>query len=164
MRTSTTPAEGVAHLGDGDVLVEHPQPVARRVLEDRPQLVVGLAEHQEAGVLDDADLLLRDRLAPTGPEVGVVGTDVGDDRHGGVGDVGGVEPSEDPDLDHGDVDRQLGEPGERRCGEHLEVRRGHAGHVGDGGDLADDAAELVVVDQAARPAQPLVEDLQVGLA
>ena len=41
-------------------------------------------------------------------------------RHGAVGDVRAVPGAADADLDHSDVDRRVGEHGERHRGEHLE--------------------------------------------
>ena len=41
----------------------------------------------------------------------------------GVGDVGGVPGAAHPDLEHGDVDRGVGEGGERHRGQHLEERQ-----------------------------------------
>ena len=75
-------------------------------------------------------------------ELGVVHADVGDDGDLGVDDVGGVPPTEQPDLDHVDVDGDVGEPAERGRGDDLEVARPHAGQdleVGDGGDLLGEA-------------------------
>ena len=82
-------------------------------------------------------------------ELGVVHADVGDDGDLGVDDVGRVPPAEQADLDHRDVDGEVGEPAERRGGDGLEVRRAHAGEhleIGDGGDLL---GELLVADRLA---------------
>ena len=75
--------------------------------------------------------------------------DVGDDGDLRVAHVGRVPSAEQPDLDHGDVDGEVGEPAERGGGDRLEVRRPHAGEhleVGDGGDLL---GEVVVADRLA---------------
>ena len=56
-------------------------------------------------------------------ELGVVHADVGDDRDLRVDDVGGVPPAEQADLDHGDVDGDVGEPAERGGRDRLEVGR-----------------------------------------
>ena len=70
---------------------------------------------------------------------------------GGVGHVGGVVATEQPDLDHGHVDRDLGEPGERRGGAQLEVGRRHAGQHLELGDLRQHRGEVVVADRTAGP-------------
>ena len=44
-----------------------------------------------------------------------------------VDDVGGVVAAEQADLDHGDVDRRLGEPTEGGCGHQLEPASGRTG-------------------------------------
>ena len=50
--------------------------------------------------------------------------DVGDHGDLGVDDVGRVPPAEQADLDHGDVDGDVGEPAERGGGDRLEVASG----------------------------------------
>ena len=69
----------------------------------------------------------------------------------GVGHVGGVVAAEQPDLDHGDVDRDVGEPPEGGGGEDLEVRRAHPGQLLDRGDRADQLAERRRRRWARRP-------------
>ena len=91
--------------------------------EHLAQLGRGLAEHQRGVGLDDAGLLLGDRAAPVTGAVGVVTADVGDDRDLRIDDVGRVPPTEQPDLDHRDVDRRLREPVQRGGREDLEVRQ-----------------------------------------
>ena len=56
-------------------------------------------------------------------ELGVVEPDVGDDRDLRVDHVRGVPAAEHPDLDHHDVDGDVGEPAERGGGDDLEVAR-----------------------------------------
>ena len=72
------------------------------------------AEHHPAVRLDDAGLLRRHLGGPAVGAVGVVLADVGDDGDVGVDDVGGIEASEQSDLDDGDVDALFGEPDEAR--------------------------------------------------
>ena len=87
--------------------------------------------------------------------------DVGDDGDLRVDDVGRIPPTEQADLDHGDVDGEVGEPAERGCGDGLEVDRPHAGEhleIGDGRDLL---GEVVVADRLAVAGHPLVDPLEV---
>ena len=62
--------------------------------------------------LDDAGLLAG-HVGPGRPEeLDVVETDVGHHGDHAVGHVGGVPPAAEADLDHGHVDRPVGEPAE----------------------------------------------------
>ena len=92
-----------------------------------------------------------DRLAPGAHAVGVVVAHVGEHGDGGVDHVGGVVATEHADLDHGHVDRDVGEPGEGGGGEDLEVAGGDPGDLLDGGHRADGGPELVVGDRLAVP-------------
>ena len=78
-----------------------------------------------------------------------------------VDDVGGVEPTEQADLDHGDVDRDLGEPPERGGGHDLEPAGVDAGQLLDGGHVADRLGQVVVVDRLAVAGDALVDPLEV---
>ena len=62
-------------------------------------------------------------------ELVVVHADVGDDGDLRVDHVGRVPAPEQADLDHGDVDGDVGEPAERRRRARLEVARPHAGRA-----------------------------------
>ena len=128
-------AEGqlVGRRGEVDVA----QQARRRRLggQDGDQRRVGLADHGRARRLDDAGLLAGDVGERRAGELVVVHADVGDDGDLGVDDVGGVPATEQPDLDHGDVDGDVGEPAQGRRGDRLEVARPHADQtleIGDG--------------------------------
>ncbi len=79
-----------------------------------------LGQHHERAFHDDARLLGGDLLQTVAEPGLVVHGDRGDDRDGGVGDVRGVPGAAEPHLDDGDVDRGVGEDGERHAREHLE--------------------------------------------
>ena len=132
---------------DGDLAAEHAelQPGARDLRADLDR-----ALEQDRG---DLGGLLRD--SATAPslmtpafsrgDAGEVGAEVGDvvdvDRRDrgdrGVGDVGGVPAPAEPDLEHGDVDRGVGEGGEGEAGEHLELAQPRSVALG----AVDDAEE-----------------------
>ena len=78
-----------------------------------------------------------------------------------VDDVGGVPPAEQPDLDHRDVDGDVGEPAEGGGGARLEVARPDAGEPLEVGDRGDLLGELVVVDRLAVAGDALVDPLEV---
>ena len=101
-------------------------------------------------MLDDARLLGRDRRRHPGPP-SVWSRPTFVTTATCAGHVRGVVPAEQPDLDDGDVDREVGEPAEGGRGEDLEVRGAHPGQLLDGGDRADLLTELVVVDGLAVP-------------
>ena len=117
---------------------------------------IGLPDHDRAAGLDDACLLAGDVGQRRPGELGVVEADVGDHRHLGVDDIGGVPSAEHPDLDHGDVDGDVGEPAEGGGGHGFEVGGANAGEhleVGDAGDLLGEvfvADRLAVAPAAAR--------------
>jgi hypothetical protein len=71
-------------------------------------------------------------------------------------------PTEQADLDDGDVDGRVGEPAERRRRARLEVRRAHAGEALEVGDRRDLLGERLVVDRHAVAGQALVDALEVG--
>ena len=111
--------------------------------------------------LDDPGLLGGDVALGRPGELVVVHADVGDDGDLRVAHVGGVPPTEHADLDHCDIDREVGEPSERGRRRRLEVRRPHAREhleIGDGRDLL---GELVVADVLAVAAHPLVGPFEV---
>ena len=68
-----------------------------------------------AARLDDPRLLAGDVGERRAGELVVVHADVGDDGNLGVDHVGGVPATEQPDLDDGDVDGDVGEPAEGCC-------------------------------------------------
>jgi hypothetical protein len=157
----TRPHRGqVVH--DLDVLARGPGPAVGRRLEDRPQLRIALTEHEEGPRLDDPGLLPRHRRPPVPHAVGVVPSDVGDDRDRAVDRVGRVPATEQPHLDDGDVDRDLGEPGEGGGGQQLEVRRRHPRQRLELRHVGDEGGERLVLDRLQVPQQPLVHPLQVG--
>ena len=136
--------QGPAADGDpvvlrGEVPVPTPGALGALGLEDRLQLPVGLAEDQGRTGLDDPGLLARDGRPPALGPVGVVPTDVGDHGDEAVGHVGGVVPTEEADLDHGDIDGLLGEPGERGGGDQLEPGRLALDERLERGQLVEDA-------------------------
>ena len=116
-----------------ELVLEHVEVVAAQqvrgptgVDEELHQVGIGLADHHGTARLDDAGLLGGD-VGLGGPGVlGVVDADVGDHRHLGVAHVGGVPATEQPDLDDGHVDGDVGEPAERSRGDRLEVGGPHA--------------------------------------
>ena len=91
----------------------------------------------------------------------MVAADAGDDRHLGVDDVGGVVAAEQTDLDHGDVDRRLGEPSERGGGDELEPARPHRHERLDGSEAVQHLGQVGVGDGLAVPGHALVDPLQV---
>jgi hypothetical protein len=91
----------------------------------------------------------------------VVEPDVGHHGHLGVDDVGRVPPAEHPDLDHRDVDGDVGEPAERGGGDRLEVGGTDAGDRLDVGDPGDLLGEVVVADRLAVALETLVDALEV---
>jgi hypothetical protein len=144
-----------------EVVAPAPDRAGGHVLEDRHEVGVGLAEHQRRPRLDDARLLAGDVLQAAGV-VDVVQPDVGDDRDAAVRDVGRVPSAEQPDLDHGGVHRQIGEPAERRRREDLEPARRRAHQVGETRDVADHLAEGGLADRFAAPAHALGDRFEVG--
>ena len=78
---------------------------------------------EEAAGLDDAGLLVGDVLGGVAQQVRVVQGDRGDHGHLAVADVGGVGDAAQAHLDHGHVDRLVGEDGEAQDGQALEVRQ-----------------------------------------
>ena len=88
--------------------------------EDRLGFGLGLPYHHGDGGLDDAGLLDGDLLEGVAEELGVVETDIGDDRQQGGDDIGAVEPAAHADLDDGDVDLFLGKIVEGESHGHLE--------------------------------------------
>ena len=125
------------------------------------QFGVGLADHHDAARLDDTGLLGGDVSLGRSGELVVVHADVGDDGDLRVGDVGRIPSAEHADLDHGDIDGEIGEPSERRGSRGLEVRRAHPGEhlqIGNRGDLF---GELLVADVLAVAAHSLVDPLEV---
>ena len=122
---------------------------------------VGLPHDDGAAGLDDARLLAGDVGERRPGELGVVEPDVGDHRNLRVDDVRRVPAAEHPDLDHADVDGDVGEPAERRRGDRLEVRRAHAGDRLDVGDAGDLLGEVVVADRLAVAPDALVDPLEV---
>ena len=94
-------------------------------------------------------------------ELGVVEADVRDDRDLRVDHVRGVPPTEHPDLDHGNVDGDVGEPPEGRRRDDLEEGRAHAGDQLEVGDRADHLTEADVVDRLGITGDPLVDPLEV---
>ncbi len=91
----------------------------------------------------------------------MVELDVRDDRDLTVSHVRRVPPAEQPDLDHDDVDRHVGEPAVRGGGQDLEVRRFDAGQRLGVGHAPDRLAELVVADGRPVDRDALVDPLQV---
>ena len=80
-----------------------------------------LGQHAVRAGLDDPGLLAGDLGRPSsrGSAAWSI-VDRGDDGDLRVGDVGGVPGAAHADLDDGDVDRGVGEGGERHGGQHLE--------------------------------------------
>ena len=72
-------------------------------------------------LLDDAGLLPGDGGDVGAEEFGVIHPDRGDDRHRGVDDIGGIPTAAESDLDDPDVDRGVGEGGERHRGDDFEL-------------------------------------------
>ena len=68
-------------------------------------------------------LLLRDLLGRVAEHLGVLEGDVREQDDRRVDDVRRVEPPAEPGLDDGHVDAALGELGERRGGQRLELGR-----------------------------------------
>ncbi len=148
----------VAHL---EVDAHHGRTERRPRLEDLDQIRILLADHDVGARFDDARLLAGHVAAPVPRQVGVVLADVGDDRDVAVDHVGRVEQAEQAHLDDGHIDGDLGEPGERRRGEQLEVGRLHPRERTERGDLADDLAEGVVADRFEVPLEAFVDALEM---
>ena len=108
-----------------------------------------LADHGRAGGLDDARLLRRDVGERRAGELGVVHADVRDDRDLRLDHVRRVPAAEQTDLDDGDVDRDVGEPSERRGRHRLEVGRAYADQRFEVGDRRHLFGEVVVTDRLA---------------
>jgi hypothetical protein len=132
-----------------------------RSVEDLDELRTGLAHHGRRTGLDDAGLLGGDVFERRPGELGVVHPDVGDHRHGRVDDVGGVPPTEQPDLDHHHVDGDVGEPPERSRGHDLEVSGAHPDDRFEFGDRRHLLGELLVGDRFEVAADALVDPLEV---
>ena len=131
------------------------------VAEDLGQFGVGLTEHHRARRLDDAGLLTGDVDLGRPRELGVVERDVGDHGHLRVDHVGGIPAAEQTDLDHGDVDREIGEPAQRCRRDRFKMRRQDACEdfqVCDGTDLL---GEIVVADRFTVVGHPLVDPFEV---
>ena len=113
--------ELVAGHPEVDLTAEH---AGRRPLqEDGREVGVGLAEHQRRVELHDPGLLGSD-VGPCRTEIlDVIHAHVGDHGHHPIDDVRRVPGPSDPDLDDRHVDGDVGEPGQRRGGEDLEVAR-----------------------------------------
>jgi hypothetical protein len=122
---------------------------------------IGLAHHHGTRGLDDARLLRCDVREGRAGELGVVEPDVGDDRHLGLDQVGGVPPAEQTDLDHGHVHGHVGEPAERGGGHRLEVAGPHAGEHLEFGDSTDLFGELLVADRFTVARDALVDPFEV---
>jgi hypothetical protein len=91
----------------------------------------------------------------------VVVADVGQHGHLGIDHVGGVVPTEHAHLDHRHVDGDVGEVGERRGREDLEVAGGDPGQVLDRRHRADGRRQGLVADRFAVPGDALVDGLEV---
>ena len=108
---------------------------------ERRELVV--RQHDDGARARDRELLAGDRLAGLAEHLGVLEPDVRQQHDARVEDVRRVEPAAEPGFDDGDVDAALGEVGERRGGQHLELRR--ADRFGVGAHAGDRALEPVGV-------------------
>ena len=120
--------------------------LGRLLSDDGDRAEVGLGGDRILGVpLDDAGLLRGDLGDGVAEVVGVVDADRRDDRDGCVDDVGGVPPAAEADLDDGDVDRRVGERGERHGGDDLELAHPRAAcRLGLRVDELDERLDLAV--------------------
>ena len=156
-----SPADRERVVGGLEVLTAHEVGGTTLGDEDVDQIRIGLAHHDGAPRLDDAGLLAGDVGEGRAGELGVVESDVGDHRHLCVDDVGGVPSAEHADLDHRDIDRDVGEPAERGRSDSLEVGGADPGdrlEVGDAGDLL---GEVVVADRFTVALDPFVDAFEV---
>ena len=124
-----------------------------------------LGDHGDRVGLDDPGLLPRDRDRVVAEQVGVVDGDRQHHGDGGVGHVGGVPGTAEPDLDDGDVDRGVGEGGVGHPHDGLEERQrvGLAGvdQVGVRRHVVERPHELLVGHRLAVEADPLGHPLDV---
>jgi hypothetical protein len=79
-----------------------------------------------AAALDDASLLRGDLSDGGAEQMHVVEADAREDRQHGPRDVGGVEPSTEAGLEHGQIDSRPREMHERHRRQHLEPGRAAA--------------------------------------
>ena len=108
---------------------------------------------------DDAGLLGRDLADGVTQVVGMIQADRRDDRDGGIDDVGRVPPPTEAHLDDRDVDRGVGEGGERHRGDDFELaHRRPAGLVGLLVDELDERFDLAVGVDVGRRADRLAVD------
>ena len=108
------------------------------------------------------DLSRGDVLQRGAQHLGVVEADVGHHGHLAVDHVGAVPPSSQSHLDHGHVDRFVGEPGQGGRGEQLEPGRALLHHRLDprqGLELLDEGQ---VVDGLPVAGEALVDPAEVG--
>jgi hypothetical protein len=87
----------------------------------------------------------------------VVGTDIGEQRDGGLADVGRVPATAEPRLQHGQLDAAGGEVQERRRGQRLEV-----GELGETCEVGDQLPQLGRRDRLAGHPDALLDPKQVG--
>src|SRR3954449_10945617 len=102
-----------------EVAVALPDLARARSAEDLGESGIGLTQHERAAGLHDPGLLGRDVHQGGADGLGMVETHVGDDSNLAVGDVGGVPPSAEADLDDADVYGDVGVPPERGGREDL---------------------------------------------
>jgi hypothetical protein len=91
----------------------------------------------------------------------VVGRDPGEHGDVGVDDVRAVVATEQPDLEDCHVDRDIGEVGERRGGEDLEVRGRTVDERFDRGHRGERGRQFVVGDRREVDRDALVDALEV---
>ena len=115
--------------------------------------------------LDDPGLLEGDRGQVVAEVARVVDRDRQHHRDRAVGDVGGVPRAAHADLDHGRVDRGVGEGGERHPDDRLEerqrVRLVGVDQLDVRRDVVEGADEGLVVERLAVDADPLAHPLHV---
>ena len=156
-----SPTQGQLVLDDVEVLAAQELHCTTGVDEDLHQIGFGLADDHSAAGLDDARLLASDvGLGGAGVLV-VVHGHVGHDCDLCLAHVGGIPAAQQADLDHSDIDGDVGKPSERRCGDGLEVRRAHACNKFQLRDGVDLLGEVVVGDGLGVTSDALVQPFEV---
>ena len=91
----------------------------------------------------------------------MVHADIGDNGNDRVDNIRGVPTTENPDLDHYDIDGNVGKPPERSSGNDLEVAGAEPDKAFEFGDGSDLFGELLVGNQLTVAADPFVYPLEV---
>ena len=115
---------------DLEVAVPQHDPLGIAGGEDGNELRIGLPEHERRAGLDDPGLLRRDVGTGRTQVLDMVDAHVRDHCDRGVDHVGGIPGAAESDLDHRDIDRDVGEPGECHGGEDLEPARAFEASLG----------------------------------